>query len=310
MRSLGNELNNGLLFNTTGEQRFIEELMYNNIICNEAIIYVKDENTSSVSVVVRNNDIENPSITKITSKTCGTKLAIKDITPSQIKGWSIVNMTTSPKYDIVFGYAGTPKTGEEISGDNYSLLRLGDNKFMMAVCDGMGSGEKANKTSELAISLVENFYKAGFDNDIILSSVNKLLSLNNEETFTALDICVIDLNNSFADFIKLGATFGFVKHANYTDIVESSSLPIGILDEMKPSITKTVLQHQDMFVLCSDGITDAFKNGDTLQVFINNASTLHPQNLADLIIEKAMELSNGVAGDDMTVLVGRVYTKV
>lgn len=308
MRNLSKQVNQKIDFDNVKENKLIEELSYNNIICNEAIIYNND-NELSITLLIRNQDIDSPILCKVASSVCNNTLSIKEVNPSEISGWSLLTLTTVATYDVVFGYSASTKTGQDISGDNYSLLRLGNNKFMMAVCDGMGSGTSANKTSSLAISLIENFYKAGFDNDIILSSVNRLLSLNNEETFTALDLCVLDLNAGQADFIKLGAPNGFIKHTTTTDVIQTGALPIGILEEMRPTITKSVLSNQDIFILCSDGVTDAFGKIDILKTFINNLTTLHPQLIADQILEKALELNKGIAEDDMTVLVGRVYCK-
>ena len=62
----------------------------------------------------------------------------------------------------------------------------------LPICDGMGSGDNAYNISKLSISLIENFYKAGFDNEIILSSVNKLLSLSEQENFSTIDLAVLD----------------------------------------------------------------------------------------------------------------------
>lgn len=310
MKSLGEDLHKSLNFDSSLENKVVEELIYNNIVCNEAMIFHQNDAMTNVNLMVQSDDAMNVNISKITSRLCGGPMSISEVLPSKTKGWSLINLVSAPRYDIIFGYANRVKTGEEISGDNYSLLRLYNNKFMMAICDGMGSGEKANKVSELAINLVENFYKADFSNEIILSSVNKLLSLNNEETFTALDICVIDLNNSFADFIKLGAPIGFIKKRNETEVVEGGSLPVGILNTLQPSITKTVLGGQDIFILCSDGVVDSFDNIEFMQAFINNIDSLHPQYIADAILEKALEIKRGIAPDDMTVLVGRVFEKM
>lgn len=309
MKSLGSDLKRNVSFDETKENELINELTYNNITCSEAAIY--EENTSStiVNLVIKNEQVENVNIPKIASKVCGHKLTVSQITPSKYTGWSIINLSSATKYDVIFGYANKTKSTEEISGDTYSLLRLNDNRFMLALCDGMGSGENANKSSELAISLVENFYKAGFDNDIILNSVNKLLSINNEESYTALDIGVIDLTNNFADFIKVGAPVGFIKHKTTTDIIQAGALPMGILSEMQPNITKTVLQDGDIIVLVTDGITDAFDSGEKLCNYINNISSLNPQEIADNILDKAVSLNGGVALDDMTVLTCRVYSK-
>lgn len=309
MKGLSNQINEEIVFDDYKENKIIDELSVNDIVCNDAVVYQKDNYTTNVNILVRNGDAHNPTIKAIISKVCGSLLEVKDITPSEISGWSMINLCTATNYDILFGYAGTCKNGEEVSGDNYSLLRLNENKFMMAICDGMGSGQSAGKTSELAISLVENFYKAGFDNDIILNCVNKLLVLNNDENFTALDLCVVDLKNCFADFIKLGAPAGFIKHRETTTQINGGSLPIGILEEMKPVCFKTVLNDQDLIVLCSDGITDAFESIEEFKNYINNVKTIHPQRLADEILKKALALNGNVANDDMTVVVGRIFQK-
>lgn len=309
MKSLGSDLKKNISFDEVKEEKLLSELTFNNIICNEVAIYEDTTNLTIVNLVVRNNDVENKLIQKIVSKICGHKLNISEITPSKYNGWSIINLVSAPKYDVIFGYSNKAKSSDNISGDTYSLLRLSDNRFMMALCDGMGSGEKANKTSELALSLVENFYKAGFDNEIILNSVNKLLSINNEESYTALDLGVIDLNNNFVDFIKLGAPVGFVKHKATTDIVQAGALPIGILSEMQPNITKSVLEDGDIIILVTDGITDAFDSAEKLCNFINNISSLNPQEISDCILEKASELNGGAILDDMSVLTCRIFSK-
>ena len=309
MKSLGNDVKQNISFDEAKEEAVLNELTFNNIICSEVAIYEDNINATNVNIVVRNNDCENKIIPKIVSKICNHKLTVNEIVPSKYSGWSIVSLCSAPKYDVIFGYSSKTKTSEEISGDTYSLLRLNDNRFMMALCDGMGSGENANKTSSLALSLIENFYKAGFDNDIILNSVNKLLAINNEESYTALDLAVLDLNTNFIDFIKLGAPACFIKHKTTTDIVSSSALPMGILSEMKPNITKSVLNDGDIIVLVTDGIMDSFSSTEALCNFVNNISSLNPQEISDLVLDKAISLNGGIAPDDMTVLTCRVYSK-
>ena len=38
------------------------------------------------------------------------------------------------------------KATSKTSGDSYSLIKIDNDKFMMALCDGMGSGKKAEKS--------------------------------------------------------------------------------------------------------------------------------------------------------------------
>ena len=182
---------------------------------------------------------------------------------------------------------------------------------MLAVCDGMGSGEEAQKMSDTTISLIENFYKADFDDETILSSVNKLLSMQMTDNYSALDICVLDLSSALADFIKVGAPAGFIKHKDSVEVLRGAgALPIGILQDIKPSIDKKVLEVNDIIILCSDGIIDAFEHEDKLKSFINNLSITNPQEIADMVVHQAISLNNSEPRDDMTCLCARLYLNI
>lgn len=173
----------------------------------------------------------------------------------------------------------------------------------------MGSGEKASQTSATAISLVETFYKANLPSETVLSTVNKILSFNNEDNFTALDVGVIDLFSGGADFIKIGSPYSFVITRDAVKIVEGSSLPLGILDELHPTVCKTKLNSGDVVVFVSDGISDAFGSSSDLIDFLSTQRALNPKTLADNILEKALALDGGVAKDDMTAFCVRIFEK-
>lgn len=306
LKGISEELNSPIAFDSVKEDKIIEELTYKNIICKEIAVYEQNKNIIRVSLVIRNSDLENDEILKTVNNVCRCSMKIENISPSKVSGLTTLDYKVMPKYDVILGLAGANKHGSEISGDCHSLERLNDNKFMLAVCDGMGSGEEAEKISNLTISLVENFYKANYDSETILSSVNKLVSLNSGDRFSVLDVCVLDLSDGVADFIKLGACEGYIKHKDNVTTIPSGALPLGILEEVEPKITKTALGSGDMVIVVSDGITDAFKEED-VQSFINNINTLNPQVLAESILDKATLLNSGLPKDDMTVLVGKIY---
>jgi stage II sporulation protein E len=311
MGNLAEETKRNVTCDLNKESMLIDELRYENIVCTESVIYEQNAEISCVTLVVRNKDaIKTKQIEKVASKICGGKMAIVTSEPSSTAGFTMQTLKTAPKYNVVFGSAGSAKDGNKISGDTYSFIRIGDDKFMLAICDGMGSGETAEQTSNLAISLIENFYKAGFENDIILSSVNKLLSLGNEEAFTALDICVIDLRKSIADFIKVGAPEGYIKNKSNLEVVKTGALPLGILEEMQPSITKRALQNQDLIVMFSDGVIDSFTSREEFKNFVNNLDTINPQTIAENILDKALENYKDKPKDDCTVTVARVFPTV
>lgn len=298
-----------LVFDNKKEVEIIEELTYNDIVCSEASVYEKDKNNYRVGIVVRNQDLDNDKLLPSIEKACHQKLMIADTSSALVSGLAVVSLQSAPKYDIVFGVAKASKNNAYDCGDNYSILKFGNNKFLMAICDGMGSGPKAQEISEKATSLIENFYRADFDSEIILSSVNKLLSLSGGEDFSTIDICSIDLNSSIVDFVKLGATDSFIRHSDTITVIESGALPVGVLDEISPKITKTSLACGDMVILTSDGITDSLGR-ESLEKFILENQILSPQDLADNILDKAKKSCGGVPIDDMTVLVGKIFKNI
>ena len=107
----------------------------------------------------------------------------------------------------------------------------------------------------------------------------------------------------------MGAPNSFIKHESEISMVESGALPLGIVQDAPPAINKTVLSTGDYVFLCTDGITDSFESNEKLKEFINNLKATNPQTLAETLVEKAVENSGGSAGDDMTVLVAKIFEK-
>lgn len=307
MKSLAGEVDSLVSFNSSQENKIIDELAYNNIICTDAVVFDKDARTVMASLVVRDEDVDRPKLAQVVSKICGSKMSAYDVYPSTRAGLVNVNLKSSPRYDAIFGVANQSKSGSTVSGDTHSVIRLDGDRFMFALCDGMGSGEKAGEKSETAIGLVENFYKAGFDNDIILSSVNRLLNLEKDDIFSTIDICVVDLKNGIADIVKMGAPSSYIRSEEDCKIIEGGALPVGILQEAKAQTQKVVLSEKDFIVICSDGISDSFGSDGEMKDYILSIKAQNPQDYADKIMEKALANNNGYAVDDMTVLVVKIF---
>lgn len=303
---LSKEVEENVSFDTVRENKILDELTYYNIICIDAVVFQKDVWQMMTSVVVRNDDAQKPRIAEVVSKVCGQKMAVYENYASSRPGYSVINLRTAPKYDCVFGVAQKTKNGSKVSGDTYSIIRLDGDKILFAINDGMGSGDKAERASELSISLVENFYKAGFDNDIILSTVNKLLNLHKEEIFSALDICIVDEKNGLADFIKMASPKSYILSEEKCEEVCTGALPIGIVDNIEPLVKKNVIDVKDFVIMLSDGIADSFKDDQEFVDCLKSIKTKNPQEIADQILERALACNNGYAVDDMTVLVVKI----
>ena len=201
------------------------------------------------------------------------------------------------------------KDGSGVIGDKYSFTRLNAGGFMMAISDGMGTGKKASDVSDTAVSLVENYYRAGFDTGFVLSSVNRFLSLSKDETFSAMDIAVLNLNTLVCDIIKIGSPPTRIRRGGRVASIGGGSLPLGALEDITPYCESVKAEEGDMIVMVSDGVEDAFKEGE-LEALLSRETTLNPQTLSAKILSQALNAYGGVQRDDMTVLCGRVYARI
>jgi stage II sporulation protein E len=171
----------------------------------------------------------------------------------------------------------------------------------------MGSGEYARKISESTISLLESFYRAKMPSNTVLSTVNKLLTFNKEESFACVDIAVVDLDSGKADIVKIGSPSGFILSGTTLKILESATLPLGILESLHPVTASHVLEEDDVLLFLSDGITSAFGSTSDLYEILKTVPTANPQQLADGLLYRALEAYGGKAMDDMTVLAVRLF---
>jgi stage II sporulation protein E len=215
-----------------------------------------------------------------------------------------------PYYDAAFGVACAQKAGEVASGDTHSVIKIDESRFMVALSDGMGSGEYAKRVSETTISLLESFYRAKMPSELVLSTVNKLLTFNKEESFACVDIAVVDLNSGFADIVKIGSPAGFILSNNTVKVLENTSLPLGILDAIHPQSAQYTLNENDVLLFISDGIAEAFGSTTDLYETLRNIPLHNPQQLADTLLQRALHAYGGVAKDDMTALAVRLFKNI
>ena len=307
LKSLALESGALLKYQSKLERALSETLFKSGILVSELLIYGENDRLC-VSIVVAQKEIIISEIEAIISKTLKTRLSLND--KCQILEDKIyLNFTKSAEYDVVFGISKQTKDNSKISGDTHSVTRLSNDRFLLALSDGMGSGIEAERVSNTALSLIESFYKADMNSPLILNTVNKLLSINTEDTFSALDISVIDLKTCKADFIKFGSPYGFIINQNGIKIIEGNALPLGILDDLKPFVCEATLNENDVILLITDGVSDAFGSSSEIIDYLRSVPAKNPQTLADSIIEKALSYSKGLKNDDMTALAVRIYKK-
>lgn len=211
-------------------------------------------------------------------------------------------------FHVELGIAQAPKGAENVCGDYYSYLELRDGRQAYILSDGMGNGREALAESRSTVSLVEQLLLAGFRQEVIIRTVNTVLQLRSDrETFSTLDVMILDTQLGHAEFFKVGAAPSFLINDNGVEEIRSPSLPLGILDEVEMKPVKADLGDDTLLVMVTDGIYDmASGSPDWLKEYLEKTDLNHPQVLADEILHRARERADQrQLKDDVTVLVCR-----
>lgn len=203
----------------------------------------------------------------------------------------------------------------KISGDVYSFMEIDDNQYLLALADGMGSGSLAQEESTATIELLEDFMEAGFKNDLAVKLINSVMVLKSiEENFSTMDITLIDMNTGIAEFLKAGAATTFILRDGEIMTIRAISFPVGILKEVDVEIYKKQLQDGDVIIMVTDGMIaskdDVLGKEETFKHFIKEVDSDNPKYMAEYLMKKSRDLLGNDEGDDMTVIVAKVWEKL
>lgn len=203
------------------------------------------------------------------------------------------------------GVAARRREGQVESGDMGTWFKREDGSMFVLLCDGMGSGQAAQKESGLAVRLLEDFLRSGMEPAAALRTVNSALALRNEETgaFTTVDLLRVDLYTGQGELCKLGAAPTYLRRQGTVSRVCGAALPAGLAEGgVGPDVTKLELKEGDWVVLVSDGVADGGEDG-WLRELAAGFEGESPKDLARMIMEES-EKRAGAADDRTVVAIG------
>ncbi|MCD8337836.1 MAG: SpoIIE family protein phosphatase [Lachnospiraceae bacterium] len=254
------------------------------------------------------------SVAEALSESCGEKMCpAPDCRAGVTDVPMIFHFVPETNYQLFCGVARVTKTGEMVSGDNYTLLQKDNGKILMSLADGMGSGTEANRESEKVIELLEQFLEAGFPQETAVRLINSCMLLQNgSQMFSTIDLCMVDLYNAKCDMIKFGAAATFLIDEKEIEVIRSGALPPGVMQQSDYESLHRTLKSGESIVMMTDGVSDALPEENREQAMaelIIRTKTRNAQEYARRLMERVYLSQKRQARDDMTILIGTIFEK-
>ena len=251
-------------------------------------------------------------ISDIISKFLGNRVSFQKDRKNIDKNEYVQTYSSEDKFIMQVGSSKISKDNSMLSGDSNLQMRLNDGKYILAISDGMGTGELARENSRIVIKKLKTLLENGFEKEETVSLINNTLSIKTEkDEYATLDMCVLDLFEGNISIVKNGACNTYIKNKKNILIVKSSEMPIGVGMEVSLKEKNIPVSEGDIILMCSDGLLeskDEMKK-DWIEEFLRNANTNNVQKISDMILAEAIDNNYGIASDDITVIVAKIIKK-
>ncbi len=212
-----------------------------------------------------------------------------------------ISLFEHAEYKVDVGVCRIPAAENGISGDAYNYFNDGKGHFIMILSDGMGTGGRAAVDGAMASGLMSELLKAGFSYDCAVKLLNSAMCFkSSDESLATLDIASIDLFTAELTLLKAGAAPTVIRRNGNCGKAESTSLPIGILENTAFDRAKIRLKDKDIIVMCSDGATA--DGTDWIKAELELYKDGSSENLAKHLCESAKKRQYGGKSDDITVM--------
>lgn len=250
-------------------------------------------------------------IADLISKNLGTRVILQRERSDEETNDYYQIYSSEDKFVLQVGSSKITKEGSNVSGDCSLQIKLADGKYLLALADGMGTGEKARECSRITLRLMKQMLSAGFDKEESISMINSRINLlGTTERYSSLDVSVLDLYDGKLEILKNGACNTYIKNKKSIKKIESKNLPIGIVNKIELQSETLNINDGDIIVMCTDGILDSKDdNPEWVEDFLKNISTNNVQKISDLLLAEAIDNSYGVVRDDMSIIVSKIVKR-
>jgi serine phosphatase RsbU (regulator of sigma subunit) len=215
-------------------------------------------------------------------------------------------------------YAGVCIQARHVGGDYYDFLALGNQRLGFVIGDIAGKGiAAALLMANLQANLRSQFALARDEPQLFLQSVNRLFFQNTTDSAYAT-VFFADYDDAARRlrYANCGHLAGIVlRHNGEVERLHSTATVLGLFEEWHSPTFECHLSTGDIFVLYTDGVTEAFNDSeeefgeDRLIAALRRNSSLPPAEILSATINEIQRFSPHEQHDDITLIVARCTSK-
>ncbi|MGO1469419.1 MAG: stage II sporulation protein E [Tissierella sp.] len=317
INEMGENLYLNSIFNDELEEILMKELKNKKMNVND--LSVVELNKDDIEVIINaDTNIESldeiEKVRKEVSKHLGYPLGIDYTLGNSIDNRRTYRLVREKRFNCMTNVNKISNSEEKICGDSYTFGER-ENTHFTAISDGMGIGKKAYKESSVAIELLEKLMDINMDKNLIIKTLNSVLRVKStDEIFTTLDLSFIDLYTGKLKMIKNGCPATFIKRGKEVKVVNSTSLPIGMLEDVDLNIYEEELEDGDIVIMMSDGLLESNRKDKDLEKWMCNIiggiDSLNPKTIIDEVVNISQLVGRDNPQDDMTIIATKIWNKI
>lgn len=219
-------------------------------------------------------------------------------------------MVEESALEVQAAVAKVSKYASPESGDTVEQIERPRGGLSFVMADGQGSGRGAKTLSNLVTARAITMLKDGARDGAVARAVHDYLyGYRNGQVSATLNILSVDFSARSVLMSRNNPCPYYLLTREGLTLYNEPSTPIGLYSNTKPVITQHALEALLYLIAFTDGILQAgSRYGEAIDLpnflaAIDIERRPWPQDLADMILNRAIELDRGRPNDDMSVIV-------
>ena len=218
--------------------------------------------------------------------------------------------------EIQIAVAKTNKYAVTESGDTLEVVERPNGGLSVVLADGQTSGKGAKAVSMMVVRKVIGLLAEGVRDGAAARAASDLLCTDKKGKVTStLNILSVDLHTGTVVITRNNPVPFFIARGEEIDGISSESSSIGTSRNTRPVISEIPVEPGLVLVVFTDGLIHAGERaGRPMDVFTSLKAMLEgqepsPQEIADALLNEAMNLDERRPTDDISVVVLKVVKR-